>query len=104
MKTGSPVPSDMAVVYTANGEMEAHGIRTALEAAEIPVHLNFEAAAKLYAVTVDGLGAVKIMVPLDRLEEARAIIETPAELVGDLPEPDQSDATEAGTSDGGDGE
>ncbi len=102
MKTGSPVPSDMAVVYTANGEMEAHGIRAALEAAGIPVHLNFEAAGKLYAVTVDGLGAVRIMVPTDRLEEAREIISTPAEPVGgpldygDAPEDEDTGKEEEG--------
>lgn len=83
MKTGSPVPSDMDVVYTANGEMEAQGIRAALEAAGIPVHLNFESAGKLYAVTIDGLGAVRIMVPIDRVEEAKEIIATPAEPIAD---------------------
>ena len=93
MKTGSPIPSDMAVVYTANGEMEAQGIRAALDAAGIPVHLNFEAAAKLYAVTVDGLGAVRIMVPIDRVDEAREIISTPARPVdGPGDEPDDEDA------------
>jgi hypothetical protein len=84
----------MAIVYTANGEMEAQGIRAALEAAGIPVHLNLEAAAKLYAVTVDGLGAVKVMVPIERLDEAREIIETPAELVGDFPDSEDDEGSE----------
>ncbi|MFH1501561.1 MAG: DUF2007 domain-containing protein [Candidatus Eisenbacteria bacterium] len=68
------------VVYTANGEAEAHGVRTALDAAGIPTELKVASATKLFPVTVDGLGAVGILVPVDRLEEARAIIETPAEL------------------------
>ena len=66
------------VAYTANGEAEAAGIKTALEAARIPTELKVASATKLFPVTVDGLGAVRIMVPADRLEEARAIIETPA--------------------------
>lgn len=86
MKTGSPVPEDMAVVYTANGDMEAHGIGSALEAAGIPVRLNAEAAGRIYALTVDGLGAVRVMVPADRVEEALEIISTPAEPVSDLSE------------------
>ncbi len=72
-------PRKMEVAYTANGEMEAQAIRSALEAAGVPVRLKIDAATKLFAVTVDGLGAVKVMVPADRLEEARTIIETPAQ-------------------------
>jgi len=68
----------MACVYTANGELEANTIRATLEAAGIPAVLQFEAVTKLFAVNVDGLGAVKILVPEDRADEARSIIETPA--------------------------
>ena len=79
----------LEVVYTASGEMEAQAIRSVLEGAGIPAHLKMEAAQQLFAVTVDGLGAVKVMVPADRMEEARSVIENPA-----LPIDDQ------GTSDG----
>ncbi len=67
------------VVYTANGEAEANGIRTALEAAGIPSEMKVEAAARLFPVTIDGLGAVRILVPSDCLDEAREILSTPAE-------------------------
>ncbi|MBM3308172.1 MAG: DUF2007 domain-containing protein [Candidatus Eisenbacteria bacterium] len=70
--------ADLRVVYTAGGEMEAQAIRSMLEAAGIPVELRMEPATRLYAVTVDGLGAVGIAVPADRLDEARTLIETPA--------------------------
>jgi hypothetical protein len=77
-----PSPPERAaryeVVYTASGEMEAQALRSALEAAGIPAELKMEAAQRLFAVTVDGLGAVKVMVPADRLEEARSIIQNPA--------------------------
>ncbi len=72
---------EFEVVYTANGEAEAHGIKSALEAAGIPAELRIGAVMKLFPVTVDGLGAVKVMVPADRLEEAKVILETPAEVI-----------------------
>lgn len=78
-----PNAGDMEIVYTANGEMEAHTLKSVLEAAGIPVELKVEAATKLFAVTVDGLGAVKILVPEDRLEEAKALLETPAQPIED---------------------
>jgi ribosomal protein L12E/L44/L45/RPP1/RPP2 len=73
----------MTVVHTANGEMEAQALKSVLEAAGIPVELDIESAAKLFVVTVNGLGAVKIRVPADRAEEARAVLSTPAELTGE---------------------
>ncbi len=78
---GAAPESDLKVVCTASGEMEAEGIRSALEAAGIPVMLKYEAAARYYPVTVDGLGAVEVVVPADRLEEARTILDTPAETI-----------------------
>ena len=91
MEHESAVPEQNAaleVVFTANGEMEAHAIRSALEAAGIPAELKMEAAQRLFAVTVDGLGAVRVMVPADRLEEARSVIENPA---APLEDPEASD-------------
>ena len=73
---------EFVVVCTTNGEAEANGIKSALEAAGIPAELKIGAVTKLFPVTVDGLGAVRVMVPADRLEEAKAIVETPAETVG----------------------
>jgi len=79
MPHGSHDPAgDLRVVYTASGEMEAQGIKSMLEAAGIPVELRLDAATRLYAVTVDGLGAVRLAVPADRFDEARMLIETPA--------------------------
>jgi len=75
--------AEMVVVHTANGEMEAQALKSVLEAAGIPTVLDIEAASKLFVVTVDGLGAVKIKVPADRAEEARTVLSTPAEPIGD---------------------
>ena len=78
----------LAAVYTASGEMEAQAIRSVLEGAGIPAYIKMEAAQQLFAVTVDGLGAVKVMVPADRMEEARSVIENPAVPLGDQGAPD----------------
>lgn len=74
---------EMVVVHTANGEMEAQTLRSVLDAAGIPVELRIESANKVIPVTVDGLGAVKILVPADREDEARLVLETPAESLED---------------------
>ena len=86
----SPTEHDapMEVAYTASGEMEAQAVRSALEAAGIPAELKMEAAQTLFAVTVDGLGAVRVMVPADRLEEARSIVKNPATPVEDADTPE----------------
>jgi hypothetical protein len=68
----------LEVACTANGEIEAQTMKSALEAAGIPAELKIEAAQKLFAVTVDGLGAVRVLVPADRLEEARCVLQNPA--------------------------
>jgi hypothetical protein len=78
----------LEVVFTANGEIEAQTIKSALIAAGIPAELKMEAAQQLFAVTVNGLGAVKVMVPADRLEEARTIVNNPA---APIEEADQSE-------------
>jgi hypothetical protein len=77
--TASERDEQMEVAYTANGEMEAQAIRAALEAAGIPAELKMEAAQQLFAVTVDGLGAIKVLVPAGRLEEAKAVVANPAD-------------------------
>ena len=71
VENGSP---PTAVVRTVSGEPEAEAIRTALESAGIPVRIKMESVARLIAVTVDGLGKVEVLVPPDRVEEARAIL------------------------------
>jgi hypothetical protein len=78
------------VVFTANGECEAHAIRAALVAAGIPTEIRMEAAQQLFAVTVDGLGAVRVMVPAERAEEARAVIANPARLFNEPTDDDDA--------------
>jgi len=56
------------------GSMEADIIKAKLESYQIPVLLQYEAAGRIFGITLDGLGKVKIMVPESFLEEARKIL------------------------------
>ena len=55
--------------------MEAEVLKAALETAEIPVVLRGETAGRIYGITATELGNVFVLVPADRVEEARALIE-----------------------------
>jgi hypothetical protein len=55
--------------------MKAQLIKGRLEAAGIPVLLDYESVGRVMGITVDGLGEVRILVPHDRAEEARELIE-----------------------------
>jgi len=54
--------------------MEADIIKSKLESYQIPVLLQYEAAGRIFGITMDGLGKVKVMVPGSFLEEARKIL------------------------------
>jgi hypothetical protein len=63
----------LVTVRTAN-YMEAQIIKGRLESEGIPVLLSYESAGLVYGITVDGLGAVKIMVPRNLADEAKEIL------------------------------
>ena len=67
--------SDLVVICTVQGELTASVIKTHLESEGIPVLLRYESVGKVYGLTVDGLGEVRIMVPEKLAEEAKHIIE-----------------------------
>jgi len=50
-------------------------IRGRLESSGIEVRLDQEAIGKIYGLTVDGLGEVKVYVPKDKIEEAKKVLE-----------------------------
>jgi len=74
----------LVVVYTAAGQMEANIVKGMLEAAGIPVELSQESAGTVYGLTVGTMGLVEILVPEQRADEAKALIE--AMQRGDLEE------------------
>jgi hypothetical protein len=62
------------VACSASGMTNAHIISGRLESDGVPTKLKYEAAGTIYAITIDGLGEVKIMVPAEYQERARIIL------------------------------
>ncbi len=70
--------TDLVVVSIVQGELAASVIKSHLESEGIPVLLKWEALGRIGGLTIDGLGQVKILVPQEFAEDAKAII-TPIE-------------------------
>jgi len=68
-----PKKGSLVTVYTTV-QMEAQIIKGRLESEGIPVLLSYDSASLVYGFTVDGLGAVKVMVPEYLAEEAKDIL------------------------------
>ena len=64
----------------------AHIYKSKLEAAEIPVMLQYDSAGQVFGILVDGMGEVRVMVPEPLADEAEHIL-------ADIPE-DQLDELE----------
>ena len=65
----------LVVVHIAQGELQASVIKSHLECEGIPVMLEYESAGRVFGLTVDGLGEVRIKVPVEFAEQAKRIIE-----------------------------
>ena len=65
---------DLVVVFTAQGEVEELQVRSFLRAHGIPSLTHGEALRKTHAFTLDGLGAVQIMVAREHEDEARRLL------------------------------
>ncbi len=55
--------------------LEALVIKSRLEVEGIPVQLLYDSAVKLYGITVDGLGEVKILVPVKFVSKVKKILD-----------------------------
>jgi hypothetical protein len=66
--------SGLAVVYVEQGLSRAHIVKAKLESAGIPVLLDYESAGPAMGIMVNGLGRVRILVPSDQADEARALL------------------------------
>lgn len=65
---------ELVCVRTCQGLLLGELYKSKLEAAEIPVLLKYDAAVPVYGITVDGLGEVRVMVPSEFADEARALL------------------------------
>ncbi len=63
------------VVYTASGMAQAAIVQGRLEAEGIQAHLQYEAAGQIYAITIDGLGEVRVLVQEHEAGAARQVLE-----------------------------
>ena len=63
------------VISTTSGLIKARIIEGRLEAEGIPVRLQYEPIGAIYAITVDGLGEVQILVPEQSVGHARRVLE-----------------------------
>jgi len=62
------------VVHISSGLIHANIVRGRLESEGIATRLSYEAAGEIYAITVDGLGEVRILVPDEDADRAREIL------------------------------
>ncbi len=58
--------------------MEAEIIKSELESFDIPCVLKFESAGRLFGITMNGLGKVKVMVHPEHLKQAKELLESQA--------------------------
>jgi hypothetical protein len=63
--------SDLEELLAVEGGLEADIIKSKLESYGIPVLLQYEAAGRIFGITMDGLGKVKVMVPRELVAEAK---------------------------------
>jgi len=71
--------NDLQELIELEGLVEAQIIKSKLESYGIPALLQYESAGRIFGITMDGLGKVKIMVPASQLEEAQRILQEKAE-------------------------
>lgn len=65
----------LTTVRVEYGLLRAEVYKSKLESAGIPVLLEYESIGPAIGITVDGLGQVRVMVPEELADEARALLE-----------------------------
>ncbi|MCK4766488.1 MAG: DUF2007 domain-containing protein [Candidatus Aminicenantes bacterium] len=67
---------ELKQLIVIEGMVEAEIIKSKLDSFDIPCLLQFESAGRLYGITMNGLGKVKIMVNAGDYEKARELLDT----------------------------
>jgi hypothetical protein len=67
--------SEPVVIARAWADSEASVIKSLLESYSIPCHYASELPNRLYPVSAEGLGQIRIFVPASLAEEAKRILE-----------------------------
>jgi hypothetical protein len=74
MDNDSDAPN-MVEVYTSQGHMRANVAKLKLEAAGIPAMLSYQSVGRVWGLTVDGIGEVRVLVPEQYATEAQTLLE-----------------------------
>lgn len=69
----SPQPPPV-VVYVANSPLQGEVIKGRLESEGIPAILQYESVSIVYGITVDGIGATRVLVPASLAQRAQEIL------------------------------
>lgn len=94
--------SDLAVVYKAQGRLDAESIKGFLEAQGIPIEIDQSALGQVYGLTIGDLGQVDVLVRPADYEKARALLiamergEFENEILADVEPLDEAAETEPG--------
>ncbi len=76
----------LSQVYVTAGLLQAEIIKGKLQANDIPALLEYESLGPVLGLTVDGLGEVRVLVPEDKADAARALLEESEENDDELPD------------------
>ncbi|MGZ6193464.1 MAG: hypothetical protein ACXWME_12335, partial [Syntrophales bacterium] len=74
VRNGSMDEEKWEVACTASGMTNANIVLGRLTTEGIPAKLKYEALGAIYAITIDGLGKVEILVPSRDMERVREIL------------------------------
>ena len=72
----APMSQQPQCVFIASGEVQAQQVRAFLEAAGIATAVRGESLRVTHGLTLDGLGAVEILVSDADVEQARALLDS----------------------------
>jgi hypothetical protein len=72
--------SDWVTVCTVQGELKASIVKGRLESEGIPVQMDYEAFGKVVGLSVDGIGAMRILVPSSFEGKAKEILKEAGDL------------------------
>lgn len=62
------------VISTVQGQFAEEQLRAFLEAHGIPTEVRGETLRTTHGISIDGLGSVEILVPRDRIDDARELL------------------------------
>jgi len=75
----NPHREGMTLVHRAAGMLPAEVVKGRLESAGLQVMLDYESLGRVMGLTVDGLGEVRIFVPTEQAQDAKALLESSAD-------------------------